>query len=99
MDYDYNKNKQTNSNISNYKILVRNIDKIHTTELGVNRIRKNLNLDVDDVVLWCKDKIKDSNNKITRKGKNWYVESSDIVICISSYSYTIITAHRLKLSD
>lgn len=99
MDYDYNKNKQTNSNISNYKILVRNIDKIHTTELGVNRIRKNLNLDVDDVVLWCKDKIKDSNNKITRKGKNWYVESSDIVICINSYSYTIITAHRLKLSD
>ena len=30
--------------------LIRNIEKVHTTELGVVRIKKNLSLDTDDVV-------------------------------------------------
>ncbi|MFV0382002.1 MAG: DUF3781 domain-containing protein, partial [Breznakia sp.] len=30
--------------------LIVNIEKIHTTELGVARIKKNLKLDTDDVV-------------------------------------------------
>ena len=29
---------------TNKQVLIDNIDKIHTTELGVNRIKKNLNL-------------------------------------------------------
>lgn len=42
--------------------LLENINKLHTTELGIIRIRKNLNLDTDDVVQWCKNKITDSND-------------------------------------
>ena len=42
--------------------LLENINKLHTTELGIIRIRKNLNLDTDDVVEWCKNKITDSND-------------------------------------
>ena len=38
-------------------VLIDNIDKVHTTEMGVDRIRKNLGLDNVDVVEWCKTKI------------------------------------------
>ena len=37
--------------------LLKNIDKIHTTELGEIRIIKNISLEIEDVVNWCKDKI------------------------------------------
>lgn len=36
-------------------ILVANIDKLHTTEMGVDRIRRNLKLENVDVVGFCKD--------------------------------------------
>ena len=36
------------------KILLDNIDKIHTTEMGVDRIRRNLKIDTVDVVEYCK---------------------------------------------
>ena len=50
--------------------LLENINKLHTTELGIIRIRKNLDLDTNDVVRWCKNKITDSNALIIKKGKN-----------------------------
>ena len=72
--------------------LLLNIDKIHTTEMGIDRIKKNLNLETNDVVKYLIDKIKNSN--ISKKGKNYYCEIDNIIITINSYSYTIITAHR-----
>ena len=51
--------------------LITNINKVHTTELGVERIKRNLSLDINDVVKWCKEKIISNNALITRKGKNW----------------------------
>jgi hypothetical protein len=76
--------------------LISNVDKIHTTPLGVLRIKKNLCLATDDVVTWCRGKIKNPNSRITRKGKNWYVNTEDSVITVNAYSYTIITAHKIK---
>lgn len=77
--------------------LLANLDKIHTTVLGVERIRNNLNLDTDDVVAWCIEKIqKAAPDDIIRNGKNWYVQSEDIQITIHAKSYTIITAHKGK---
>ena len=73
--------------------LLANLDKVHTTELGVGRIRKNLNLDVEDVVKWCKNKIIKSDS-ITRKGKNWYVDVEGCIMTINANSFTIITAHK-----
>jgi len=73
--------------------LLNNIDHIHTTALGVERIKRNLGLNVDDVVGWCKQKIAQADD-IFRKGKNWYVYIEDSIITINAYSYTIITAHR-----
>ncbi|MDD3219403.1 MAG: DUF3781 domain-containing protein [Lachnospiraceae bacterium] len=50
--------------------LLTNLDKVHTTEMGIERIKRNLSLDTDDVVEWCKDKIKSSSADIRRNGKN-----------------------------
>ena len=75
--------------------MIRNIDKIHTTKLGVERIRQNLELKDDDVVNWCKQRTKQAD-QIIKKGKNWYVYAGNIVITINAHSYTIITAHKNK---
>lgn len=73
--------------------LLNNIDKIHTTKMGVDRIKRNLKLNIDDVVTYCKNIILDTNSNISKQGKNYYCENKDIIITINSYSYTIITAH------
>lgn len=64
--------------------------------MGVIRIRKNLSLDVDDVVGYCKEKIKKPETIITRQGKNWYAHVDGCVLTINAYSYTIITAYLEK---
>ena len=71
------------------------IEKIHTTELGIVRVKRNLELKTNDVVNWCKNEIKKSN-KISKKGKNWYVAGEKFIITINANSYTIITAHKNK---
>lgn len=38
--------------------LILNIDKLHTTDLGIIRIKKNLSLFTNDVVSWCREKYK-----------------------------------------
>ena len=76
--------------------LLKTLDKLHTTELGVERIKRNLFLDTDDVVGWCKAKIDSVKAVITRSGKNWYVNIDNCIITVNAYSYTIITAHREK---
>lgn len=82
----------------NQEILINNIDKIHTTEMGINRIKRNIGIDIDDVVLWCKKQIMESSN-IVKIGKNWYVITDGFRITINSYSYTIITVHKLKSKE
>ena len=74
--------------------LLNNLDKLHTTESGVVRMKRNLSLDVDDVVSWCKTIIQSEQAAITRKGKNWYVSADGCILTINAYSYTIITAHK-----
>ena len=63
------------------------ITDLHTTPLGVERIRRNLNLpeslDVEDFATF------------ERKGKNWYVTAGHVRITVNANSNTIITAHRI----
>lgn len=77
-------------------IFLSNLDKLHTTKMGVLRIKKNLKLDINDVVEYCKNKIMDKKCIIYKYGKNWYCEIDKIKITINSFSYTIITAHIVK---
>ena len=78
--------------------LLGNIEKLHTSTMGVERIRRNLSLgdDVKDVVAFCQQKILDDNAIISRQGKNWYVKIDGCIITVNAYSYTIITAHSQK---
>ena len=78
------------------EVLLSNIDKVHTTEMGIDRIKKNLKIDTNDVVEHCKNKVLDKNCNIYNQGKNWYCEIDNIKITINSYSYTIITAHTIR---
>lgn len=72
--------------------MLHNIDKLHTTNLGVERIKKNLNIN-GNVVNYLKNKILDKNCVITKKGKNYYCMIDNIIITVNSYNYCIITAH------
>lgn len=76
--------------------LLSNIDKLHTTEMGTLRIKKNLQTDNCDPVLYCKNLVLDKKCNISKKGKNYYYRINDAIITINSYSYTIITAHKVK---
>ena len=82
--------------MENKQILLDNINKVHTTAMGINRIKKNLKLDTNDVVEYCKNKVLNKNCNIYKQGKNWYCEIDNIIIIINSYSYTIITAHTKR---
>ena len=79
--------------MNNGNDLLNNIGKIHTTELGIVRIQRNLELEAKDVVNWCKRKIRQADT-VYKKGKNWYVSFENCVITINAHSYTIITAHK-----
>ncbi len=74
--------------------LIRQVDRLHTTELGAERIRKNLGLGDVDVVAWCRELILSSFARISREGKNWYVSGHGCVITVNAKSLTIITAHK-----
>ena len=74
--------------------LLSNIDKVHTTPMGVARISKNLLLGDADAVDHCKKIITNSECKVSIRGKNYYCEYDGVRITINIHSYTIITAHK-----
>lgn len=79
-----------------HRELLENLDRLHTTELGAVRVKRNLSLDTDDVIGWCRSKIGSADAVITRSGKNWYVRVDGCVITVNAHSYTVITAHKGK---
>ena len=88
--------QRANADVMNEKqILLANLTKIHTTKLGIARIKKNLNLDTDDVVAFCKNKISATDCFVFKQGKNYYCLIDDIRFTIHANSYTIITAHKI----
>ena len=75
--------------------LIRNLDRLHTTESGIKRIRDHLALRADlDVISWCRDQIRDKEAIIAKNGKNWYISTERCIITVNASSYTIITAHK-----
>jgi len=80
---------------NNSRQLINSIDKIHTTKLGEERIRRNTGLGDRDVLDWCKSLIVDKDSAISRRGKNWYIEAGPFLLTVNASSYTIITAHRI----
>ena len=71
-------------------------ERIHTTEMGAERIRRNLGLpDRTDTAAWCRAKILSPGASVERRGKNWYIRIDGCEITVNASSYTIITAHRI----
>ena len=60
------------------EILLSNIDKVHATEMGIDRIKKNLKVNTNDIVEYCKNKILDKDCNIYKQGKNWYCKIYNI---------------------
>ncbi len=79
-------------------ILPFDVSKLHTTLLGEERIKRNLNFEgmEVDVVKLMRDLILDDSATAVSKGKNWYITSGYCRITVNASSLTIITAHRLK---
>ena len=82
-----------NSSRLDINLLRDNIDQIHTTKLGLERIKRNIKLD-DNAIDYLKNKINDSRCVLYKKGKNYYCDIDNITITINSYNYCIITAHK-----
>ena len=78
------------------KILLTNLDKIHTTILGKERIIKNLEIKDIDIIKYLKKLILKRESLIYKKGKNFYCEIDNLKITINSYNYCIITAHVMN---
>lgn len=69
------------------------IEKIHTTELGLERIRRNTG--INDPINVLKKAII-NQNKMTENGKNYYIWVNDIIFTLNKSALTIITAHKEK---
>ena len=78
------------------KLLLLNLDRLHTTPMGADRIKKNLRLETADVVEYCRDKILSPDCNIYKQGKNWYCQTDNVKITVNASSCTIITAHLVK---
>lgn len=76
--------------------LIENIDKIHITDVGAEHIKRNSQIETDNIVEWCRAKILDKNAEIEKIGTNWFIVAGSRRITVNSNSYTIITAHRVK---
>ena len=70
--------------------------KLHTTELGEQRIRRNLKINPEDLTAWCKKEIRENLKSIQKRGKNYYIETDKAVFTVNCSSYTLITAHKIK---
>ncbi len=83
--------------MSDKELLLSHINDLHTTPHGIERIKRNLRLDNEDVVEYCKKRITEDDTVIYKEGKNFYCENGDERITVNSHSFTIITAHKMKL--
>lgn len=76
------------------EILLANLDKIHTTELGEERLLKNLKLANKNPIRYVKELLKNPKSYIYKKGKNYYSEYNHIRLTINAKTFTVITAHK-----
>ncbi len=61
--------------------------------MGVERIKRNCQIETDDVVQWSRVQILDKSAKIERIGKNWYIFTGHYKITVNAYSYRNIRFH------
>lgn len=79
------------------------INKLHTTQRGFERIKRNLHLPFqmkDEAILsYCKAMLTNQNCQIQCKGKNLYCQFNSTLWVIHATCYTIITAHLINKKE
>lgn len=80
-------------------MLIENIDKLHTTSVGITRITKNMGIEKKQVIEYCKELITLKDTKITTNGKNFYCRNKNIIIVINAINYTIINAYKINYME
>ncbi|MBQ9377561.1 MAG: DUF3781 domain-containing protein [Schwartzia sp.] len=75
--------------------LLANLDRLHTTPLGTERVRRNLSAQIGDVAAWCRACLAEPDAESSRRGKNWYAAAKGVLWTINARSHTIITAHPI----
>ncbi len=78
--------------------LLPELDRLHTTPMGAERIKRNLGLDVAmdaaAVTAYCGRLIGGADCAAVRRGKNWYCTAGGVRFTVNAGSLTVITAHR-----
>ena len=80
------------------ELLLKHLDEIHNTELGIKRIYRNIGLYDTEILTEIEDAltIHSYDTTVIRKGKNYYVRYRDVEYTINASSYTVITAHCMS---
>ena len=72
--------------------LLAALPRLHTTPLGLTRLRHNLCLSEDtDPVAFCRDLLSREDCTVLHLGKNLYCRAENVLLTIHARSYTLIT--------
>lgn len=83
----------------NKEILINNLEKLHITKLGRERVIDNLCLEYQtDVTNYVKNIIINEDIEVFKKGSNFIVKTYNYEITINSRTFTIITAYLIHNS-
>lgn len=74
-------------------VLTENIGRLHTTAMGAERIKRNIQLEADDAIRLCQTAVLNNTAFVRRMGKNWYITVDSVTLTVNAHSYTVITAH------
>ena len=77
-------------------VLAENTGRLHTTKMGAERIKRNIQLDADNAIRLCQTAILNNTACAERIGKNWYITVNSFILTVNAHSYTVITAHEKK---
>ncbi|HBB05501.1 MAG TPA: conjugal transfer protein [Firmicutes bacterium] len=75
-------------------ILLANIERIHATERGEERLIQNLKLANRNPIRYVKDVLRNPKSHVYKKGKNFYCEYNHVRLTINASTFTMITAHK-----
>lgn len=76
--------------------LRENIGRLHTTEMGAERIKRNIHLEASDAIRLCQTAVLTGNTQVERTGKNWYITVNSFKLTVNAHSCTVITAHMIS---
>ena len=80
--------------------LLAALPRLHTTPLGLTRLRHNLCLSEDtDPVAFCRDLLSREDCTVLHLGKNLYCRAENVLLTIHARSYTLITGRRCTVGD